>query len=226
MGKPNVVTKKVDGKIYEPYENTTIDVPEEHLGAITQLMAARKGQMDKMSNHGTGWVRMEFTVPARGLIGFRTAFLTETRGTGIANSVSAGYAPWAGEIRARHSGSLVADRAGQVTAYALLQLADRGDFFVTPGDAVYEGVVVGENPRPEDMDVNITKEKKLTNMRSSTADQTETLAKARTLSLEEAMEFCANDECVEVAPNAIRVRKVLLSAAARGRARGHLKHTI
>ena len=224
VGKPNVVTKKINGKVYEPYENTTIDVPEEHLGAITQLMATRRGQMDKMSNHGTGWVRMEFTVPSRGLIGFRTAFLTETRGTGIANSVSAGYAPWAGDIRARHSGSLVADRAGQVTAYALLQLADRGDFFVTPGDEVYEGVVVGENPRPEDMDVNITKEKKLTNMRSSTADQTETLAKARTLSLEEAMEFCANDECVEVAPNAIRVRKVVLSAAERGRARGHMKH--
>ena len=223
VGKPNVVTKKINGKVYEPYENTTIDVPEEHLGAITQLMATRRGQMDKMSNHGTGWVRMEFTVPSRGLIGFRTAFLTETRGTGIANSVSAGYAPWAGDIRARHSGSLVADRAGQVTAYALLQLADRGDFFVTPGDEVYEGVVVGENPRPEDMDVNITKEKKLTNMRSSTADQTETLAKARTLSLEEAMEFCANDECVEVAPNAIRVRKVVLSAAERGRARGHMK---
>lgn len=224
VGKPSVVTKKIEGKVYEPYENTTIDVPEEYLGAITQLMAARKGQLDKMSNHGTGWVRMEYTVPARGLIGFRTMFLTETRGTGIANSVSAGYQPWAGDIRGRNSGSLVADRAGNVTAYALLQLADRGEFFVTPGDEVYEGVVVGENPRPDDMDVNITKEKKLTNMRAASADTTEVLQKARTLTLEEAMEFCANDECVEVAPEAIRVRKVILSAAARGRARGHLKH--
>lgn len=224
VGKPSVVTKKIEGKVYEPYENTTIDVPEEYLGAITQLMAARKGQLDKMSNHGTGWVRMEYTVPARGLIGFRTMFLTETRGTGIANSVSAGYQPWAGDIRGRNSGSLVADRAGNVTAYALLQLADRGEFFVTPGDEVYEGVVVGENPRPDDMDVNITKEKKLTNMRAASADTTEVLQKARTLTLEEAMEFCANDECVEVAPETIRVRKVILSAAARGRARGHLKH--
>lgn len=224
VGKPNVVTKKIDGKVHEPYENTTIDVPEEHLGAVTQLMAARKGQLDKMSNHGTGWVRMEYTIPARGLIGFRTIFLTETRGTGIANSVSAGYKLWAGDIRGRNSGSLVADRTGNVTAYALLQLADRGEFFVTPGDEVYEGVVVGENPRPEDMDVNITKEKKLTNMRAASADTTEVLQKARTLTLEEAMEFCSNDECVEVAPEAIRVRKVLLSAAARGRARGHLKH--
>lgn len=223
VGKPQVVTKNVDGKVHEPMEHMTIDTPEEHLGAVTQLMAARKGRMDQMSNHGTGWVRMEFMVPARGLIGFRTAFMTETRGAGIANSVSAGYEPWAGEIRSRHTGSLVADRAGKATAYALLQLADRGEFFIEPGAEVYEGVVVGENPRAEDMDVNITKEKKLTNMRSATADATETLSKHKTLSLEEAMEFCANDECVEVAPEAIRVRKTILNSSERARARSRAK---
>ncbi|MFL0580478.1 translational GTPase TypA [Dietzia sp. 179-F 9C3 NHS] len=223
VGKPQVVTRTIDGKLHEPMEHMTIDVPEEHLGAITQLMAARKGRMEQMSNHGTGWVRMEFTVPARGLIGFRTTFMTETRGSGIANSVSAGYEPWAGEIRARHTGSLVADRAGKATTFALLGLADRGDFFIEPGAEVYEGVVVGENPRAEDMDVNITKEKKLTNMRSATADATETLSKARSLSLEEAMEFCAADECVEVAPEAIRVRKVLLTATERAKARSRSK---
>ncbi|HHX86427.1 MAG TPA: translational GTPase TypA [Actinomycetales bacterium] len=223
VGKPQVVTRTIDGKLHEPMEHMTIDVPEEHLGAVTQLMAARKGRMEQMSNHGTGWVRMEFIVPARGLIGFRTTFMTETRGSGIANSVSAGYEPWAGEIRARHTGSLVADRAGKATTFALLGLADRGDFFIEPGAEVYEGVVVGENPRAEDMDVNITKEKKLTNMRSATADATETLSKARSLSLEEAMEFCAADECVEVAPEAIRVRKVLLTATERAKARSRSK---
>ena len=200
VGKPQVVTKTIDGKLHEPFEHMTIDVPEEHLGAVTQLMAARKGRMKQMSNHGSGWVRMEFIVPARGLIGFRTTFMTETRGSGIANSVSAGYEPWAGEIRARHTGSLVADRAGKATTFALLGLADRGDFFIEPGAEVYEGVVVGENPRSEDMDVNITKEKKLTNMRAASSDATETLSKHKSLSLEEAMEFCAVDECVEVAP--------------------------
>ena len=223
VGKPQVVTRTIDGKVHEPMEHMTIDVPEEYLGAVTQLMAARKGRMDQMSNHGTGWVRMEFTVPARGLIGFRTTFMTETRGAGIANSVSAGYEPWAGEIRSRHTGSLVADRSGKATAFALLGLSDRGDFFIEPGSEVYEGVVVGENPRSEDMDVNITKEKKLTNMRSATSDATETLAKHRTLSLEEAMEFCATDECVEVAPEAIRVRKLILNASERARARSRAK---
>ena len=223
VGKPQVVTKTIDGKLHEPFEHMTIDVPEEHLGAVTQLMAGRKGRMEQMSNHGSGWVRMEFTVPARGLIGFRTHFMTETRGSGIANSISAGYEPWAGEIRARHTGSLVADRAGKATTFALLGLADRGDFFIEPGAEVYEGVVVGENPRAEDMDVNITKEKKLTNMRAASSDATETLSKHRTLSLEEAMEFCAGDECVEVAPEAIRVRKVILTATERAKARSRSK---
>ena len=223
VGKPQVVTRTIDGKLHEPFEHMTIDVPEEHLGAVTQLMAARKGRMEQMSNHGSGWVRMEFTVPARGLIGFRTIFMTETRGSGIANSVSAGYEPWAGEIRARHTGSLVADRSGKATTFALLGLADRGDFFIEPGAEVYEGVVVGENPRAEDMDVNITKEKKLTNMRAASSDATETLSKHRNLSLEEAMEFCAGDECVEVAPEAIRVRKVLLTATERAKARSRSK---
>ncbi|MFN3599782.1 MAG: translational GTPase TypA [Dietzia sp.] len=223
VGKPQVVTRRVDGKVHEPMEHMTIDVPEEYLGAVTQLMAARKGRMEQMSNHGSGWVRMEFTVPARGLIGFRTTFMTDTRGAGIANSVSAGYEPWVGEIRSRHTGSLVADRAGKATAFALLGLADRGDFFIEPGSEVYEGVVVGENPRSEDMDVNITKEKKLTNMRAASSDATETLSKHRNLSLEEAMEFCAGDECVEVGPEAIRVRKVLLTANERAKARSKSK---
>ncbi len=223
VGKPQVVTKTIDGKLHEPFEHMTIDVPEEHLGAVTQLMAARKGRMEQMSNHGSGWVRMEFTVPARGLIGFRTTFMTDTRGAGIANSYSAGYEPWAGEIRARHTGSLVADRAGKATTFALLGLADRGDFFIEPGSEVYEGVVVGENPRSEDMAVNITKEKKLTNMRAASSDATETLSKHKNLSLEEAMEFCAVDECVEVAPEVVRVRKVLLTANERAKARSRSK---
>ena len=223
VGKPQVVTRVVDGKVHEPMEHMTIDVPEEYLGAVTQLMAARKGRMEQMSNHGTGWVRMEFVVPARGLIGFRTTFMTETRGAGIANSYSAGYEPWVGEIRSRHTGSLVADRAGKATAFALLGLADRGDFFIEPGSEVYEGVVVGENPRSEDMDVNITKEKKLTNMRAASSDATETLSKHKSLSLEEAMEFCAVDECVEVAPEVVRVRKVLLTANERAKARSRSK---
>ena len=223
VGKPQVVTKIVDGKIHEPFEHMTIDVPEEHLGAVTQLMAARKGRLEQMSNHGSGWVRMEFIVPARGLIGFRTTFMTETRGSGIANSFSAGYDSWAGEIRARHTGSLVADRPGKATTFALLGLADRGDFFIEPGSEVYEGVVVGENPRSEDMDVNITKEKKLTNMRAASSDATETLSKHKSLTLEEAMEFCAADECAEVAPEVIRVRKVLLTANERAKARSRSK---
>ncbi|MGV0835999.1 translational GTPase TypA [Mycolicibacterium thermoresistibile] len=223
VGKPQVVTKTVDGKLHEPYEELTIDCPEEFVGAITQMMAGRKGRMENMVNHAAGWVRMDFIVPSRGLIGFRTDFLTETRGTGIANAVFDGYRPWAGEIRARHSGSLVSDRAGQVTAYALLQLADRGTFFVEPGDETYEGMVVGINPRAEDLDVNVTREKKLTNMRASTADVMETLAKPMQLDLERAMEFCAADECVEVTPEVLRVRKVELNATARARARSRAK---
>ncbi|MDQ3402817.1 MAG: translational GTPase TypA [Actinomycetota bacterium] len=223
VGKPEVVTRTIDGKLSEPFERLTIDAPEEHLGGITQLLAARKGRLEHMGGHGTGRIKVEFVVPSRGLIGFRTDFLTETRGTGIANAIFEGYFPWAGEIRSRHSGSLVADRTGPVTAYAMIQLADRGTFFVEPGADVYEGMVVGENPRSEDLDINITKEKKLTNMRQSSADVMETLARPRKLSLEEALEFCANDECVEVAPDVVRVRKVILDATTRGRQRSRDK---
>ncbi len=224
VGKPRVVTKDVDGKTYEPFDHMVIDVPSEYQGAVTQLMANRKGQMTAMSNAAAGdWVRMEFDVPSRGLIGFRTTFLTETRGAGIANSYSIEHRPWAGEIKGRPTGSLVADRTGQVTAYALTQLADRGDFFVEPGAETYEGMVVGANTRDEDMDINITKEKKLTNMRAASADTTVTLAKARTLSLDEAIEFCDEDECVEVAPEAMRVRKIILNSTERGRARSRAK---
>ncbi|NKY34168.1 translational GTPase TypA [Nocardia speluncae] len=217
VGKPQVVTRQVDGKVHEPFEELTIDCPDEYLGAITQLLAARKGKMVQMNNHAAGWVRMEFIVPSRGLIGFRTDFLTETRGTGIANAVSHGYAPWAGEIRARHTGSLVSDRSGSVTPFAMIQLADRGQFFVEPGAETYEGMVVGINPRAEDLDINVTKEKKLTNMRSSTADVMETLAKPLQLDLEAAMEFCAADECVEVTPEFVRVRKLTLASNERAR---------
>ncbi|MFD4192314.1 MULTISPECIES: translational GTPase TypA [Amycolatopsis] len=223
VGKPQVVTKTIDGKLHEPFERLTLDIPEEHLGAVTQLLAARKGRMEDMSGHGTGRIKLEFVLPARGLIGFRTDFLTETRGTGIANHVFEGYHPWAGEIRTRHSGSLVADRSGPVTSYAMIQLADRGTFFVEPGAEVYEGMVVGENPRAEDLDINITKEKKLTNMRSSTGDELERLARPRKLGLEEALEFCAADECVEVAPNAVRVRKVTLEITQRAKERSRAK---
>ncbi|MGW0159074.1 translational GTPase TypA [Mycobacterium sp. NPDC003323] len=223
VGKPQVVTQTIDGKLHEPFEALTIDCPEEHLGAITQLMAARKGRMEQMTNHAAGWVRMDFIVPSRGLIGFRTDFLTITRGTGIANAVFDGYRPWAGEIRARHTGSLVSDRSGQITPFAMIQLADRGQFFVEPGEETYEGQVVGINPRAEDLDINITREKKLTNMRSSTADVMETLARPLELDLEKAMEFCAEDECVEVTPEIVRVRKVELTASLRARAKARAK---
>lgn len=215
VGKPQVVTKEIDGKICEPMERMTIDIPEEHLGAVTQLMAARKGRMETMSNHGSGWIRLEFVVPARGLIGFRTRFLTETRGTGIASSISDGHAPWMGTIEQRLTGSLVADRAGQATPYAMINLQERGSFIVEPGSEVYEGQVVGENPRGEDMDVNICREKKQTNTRSATADVYESLTPSRQLTLEESLEFAANDECVEVTPEAVRVRKVVLDAQER-----------
>ncbi|VBA42396.1 GTP-binding protein TypA/BipA [Mycobacterium innocens] len=223
VGKPQVVTKTIDGKLHEPFEAMTVDCPEEYVGAVTQLMAARKGRMVEMANHTTGWVRMDFVVPSRGLIGWRTDFLTETRGTGVGHAVFDGYKPWAGEIRARHTGSLVSDRSGTITPFALLQLADRGQFFVEPGQDTYEGMVVGINPRPEDLDVNVTREKKLTNMRSSTADVIETLAKPLELDLERAMEFCAPDECVEVTPEIVRVRKVELDATSRARSRARSK---
>ncbi|MGB3892885.1 MAG: translational GTPase TypA [Mycolicibacter sinensis] len=224
VGKPQVVTRKIDGKVHEPFEHLTVDCPEEYVGAITQLAAARKGRMTEMANHTTGWVRMEFIIPSRGLIGWRTDFLTETRGTGIANAVFDGYQPWAGEIRARHTGSLVSDRAGSITPFALIQLADRGQFFVEPGQETYQGMVVGINPRAEDLDINVTKEKKLTNMRSSTADVMETLARPIEMELEQAMEFCAADECVEVTPEVVRVRKVELDSTLRARSRARAKN--
>ena len=217
VGKPQVVTKTIDGKLYEPMEHMIIDVPEEHLGAVTQLMAARKGRMENMSNHGTGWVRMEFAVPARGLIGFRTQFLTETRGAGISSSYSIDPEPWAGDIEYRTNGSMIADRAGAVTPYAMINLQERGTFFVGPTSEVYEGMVVGMNSRADDMEVNITKEKKLTNMRSSTADSFENLTPPKKLTLEECLEFAREDECVEVTPEAIRIRKVILDANERVR---------
>ncbi|MCK0116867.1 GTP-binding protein [Isoptericola sp. CG 20/1183] len=223
VGKPQVVTKEIDGKRHEPMERMTIDVPEEYLGAVTQLMAARKGRMETMANHGTGWVRMEFVVPARGLIGFRTRFLTETRGTGIASSYAEGYEPWQGTIESRATGSLVADRAGVVTPFAMINLQERGTFFVEPTQEVYEGMIVGENSRNEDMDVNITKEKKLTNMRSSTADSFENLIPPQKLTLEESLEFTAEDECVEITPEIVRIRKVNLDATERARATARAK---
>ncbi|MGH3705145.1 MAG: translational GTPase TypA [Agromyces sp.] len=224
VGKPQVVTKQIDGKVHEPYEHLTIDAPEEYLGAITQLLAARKGRMDNMSNHGTGWVRMEFIVPSRGLIGFRTEFMTTTRGTGIANAISHGYDVWAGQIVTRNNGSIVADRSGVVTPFAIIALQERMTFFVNPTEEVYEGMVIGENSRADDMDVNITKEKKLTNMRAASADTTENVVPARKLSLEQSLEFCRDDECIEVTPETVRIRKVVLDAKQRGRSASRAKH--
>jgi len=223
VGKPQVVTRIIDGQVHEPTERMTVDAPDEYLGAVTQLMATRRGRMQTMANHGTGWVRMEFLVPARGLIGFRTRFLTDTRGTGIASSIADGYEPWAGLIESRSTGSLVADRQGVVTPFALTNLQERGTFFVVPTQEVYEGMIVGENPRNEDMDVNITKEKKLTNMRSSTADVFETLVPARRLTLEESLEFAREDECVEVTPEVVRLRKVELDQTERARSLSRAK---
>ncbi|MCZ4066206.1 translational GTPase TypA [Microbacterium sp. H37-C3] len=224
VGKPQVVTRRDEnGKLTEPFEHLTIDAPEEHLGAITQLMAARKGRMDTMTNHGTGWVRMEFVVPSRGLIGFRSEFLTITRGTGIANAISHGYDEWAGAISTRQNGSIVADRSGVVTPFAMIALQERMSFFVQPTEEVYEGMVIGENSRADDMDVNITKEKKLTNMRSSTSDSFESMTPPRVLTLEESLEFARDDECVEVTPEKVRIRKVVLDATERGRAASRAK---
>jgi GTP-binding protein len=223
VGKPQVVTKVINGSTHEPLEALTIDAPEEFVGAITQLLAARKGRMDNMANHGTGWVRIEFTVPSRGLIGFRTEFLTLTRGQGIANAISAGYGPWAGSIVMRSSGSIVADRQGVATSNAMMALQERMSFFVKPGDAVYEGMVVGENSRADDMDVNITKEKKLNNIRSSTAEELERLTPPRQLSLEECLEFAREDECVEITPEIVRIRKVELDQTMRARTASRLK---
>ncbi|MFB7712696.1 translational GTPase TypA [Streptomyces sp. NPDC058287] len=224
VGKPEVVTKQVDGKTHEPIERMTIDSPEEHLGAITQLMATRKGRMETMTNHGSGWIRMEWIVPSRGLIGFRTEFLTQTRGTGIAHSIFEGHEPWFGELRTRHNGSLVADRSGSVTPFAMVNLQERGVIFTEAGTEVYEGMIVGENSRADDMDVNITKEKKLTNMRAASADTTENVVPARKLSLEQSLEFCRDDECIEVTPETVRIRKVVLDQKQRGRTASRAKH--
>ncbi|QXT62360.1 translational GTPase TypA [Tessaracoccus palaemonis] len=224
VGKPVVVTRTIDGKLHEPVERLTVDIPEEFVGVVTQLMGLRRGTMAQMVNHGTGWVRIEFIVPARGLIGFRTEFLTETRGTGIMNHVSEGYAPWAGDFRTRPTGSLVADRTGVVTSFALFNLQARGTMFVSPGDEVYEGMIVGENPRAEDMDINPTKEKKLNNIRSSTGEELERLIPAKKLSMEQQLEFCGGDECLEVTPAVVRIRKVHLSANDRAKARRGLKN--
>jgi len=217
VGKPQVVTKRVDGKLFEPVEDITIDVPEEFLGPITQLMAARKGRMKNMQSNAAGWTRMEFLVPSRGLIGFRTEFLTTTKGTGIANAISAGYEPWFGDIVTRQNGSMVADRAGVATPFAMIALQERGSFFVEPTTEVYGGMVVGENSRADDMEVNITKEKKLTNMRAASSDEFQSLTPPKKLSLEESLEFAREDECVEVTPEAIRIRKVELDPNIRAR---------
>jgi GTP-binding protein len=217
VGKPQVVTQEVDGKIHEPMERLTIDAPEEYLGAITQLLAVRRGRMEQMINHGTGWVRMEFIVPARGLIGFRTEFLTDTRGTGIAHQTFEKYEPWAGEISTRPSGSLVSDRAGAATSYAMTNIQERGTLFIEPATEVYEGMIVGENSRSDDMDINIVREKKQTNVRSN-ADEFEKLVPPRKLSLEQSLEFCREDECVEVTPASVRIRKIILDATERNRA--------
>ncbi len=219
VGKPQVVTRVIDGKLCEPVERVAIDVPEEYLGVVTQLLAMRRGRLEQMVNHGSGWVRMEYLAPARGLIGFHTEFMTETRGTGILHHVFEGYEPWQGDIRTRPTGSLVADRRGQTSAYALLNLQERGMLFVGPGVEAYEGMIVGENARTEDMDVNPTKEKKQTNIRSSTSEETQKLIPHRQLSLEQAMEFIRDDECLEVTPSNIRLRKAVLSALDRSRRR-------
>jgi GTP-binding protein len=220
VGRPTVVTRQIGGALHEPVERLTVDVPEDYLGAVTSLLALRKGRMENMTNHGTGWVRLDYTVPARGLIGFRTQFLTDTRGTGIAHHVFEGYEPWSGPMRVRPTGSLVADRSGMVTGYACSSLQERGSLLVSPGAEVYEGMIVGENSRADDMDVNITRERKLTNMRQSTGEELERLVPARVLSLEQALEFCADDECVEVTPSAVRLRKTVLDGKERMRERG------
>ena len=215
VGKPQVVTREIDGTTHEPVERMSVDAPEEYVGVITQLLALRKGRLEQMVNHGTGWVRMEYLVPARGLIGFRTEFLTETRGTGLVHHVFDRWEPWHGDLRTRPTGSLVSDRRGMVAAFALFNLQERGTLFVEPGDDVYEGMIVGENSRSEDLDVNACKEKHLTNMRSSTADELVRLVPKRELSLDQALEFLRADECVEVTPAAVRLRKLALEKTAR-----------
>ncbi len=222
VGRPAAVTREIGGRLHEPMERLSVDVPEEYLGAVTQLVSVRRGRMETMTNHGTGWVRLVFLVPARGLIGFRTQFLTETRGTGIAHHVFESYEPWAGDMRGRATGSLVADRSGVASSYAMFNLQERGALMVSPTTEVYEGMIVGENSRGDDMDVNITKEKKVTNVRQSTGEELERLVPPRLLSLEQALEFCAEDECAEVTPTAVRLRKTVLDSKERGRIRGRI----
>jgi GTP-binding protein len=225
VGKPQVVTREIDGRIHEPVERVSVDAPEEYLGVLTQLFALRKGRTEALVNHGSGWIRMDVVVPARGLIGFRTEFLTETRGTGILHHVFERFEPWFGELRTRPTGALVADRRGTTTSHAILNLQERGSLFVAPGVDVYEGMIVGENARGEDLDVNATKEKKLTNTRAPSADATVRLIPPRPLALDQALEYIREDECVEVTPTHIRMRKIELSAqkrqtAANRKARG------
>ncbi|MGB9375948.1 MAG: translational GTPase TypA [Mycobacteriales bacterium] len=220
VGKPQVVTRIIDGKLHEPMERLTIDSRSDYQGVLIQLLALRKGRLEQMVDHGTGWIRMEYIVPARGLIGFRTEFLTETRGTGLLHHVHESYEPWHGDLRTRPSGSLISDRRGMTTGFALANLQERGTMFVPPGTEVYEGMIVGENARSDDMDVNPTKEKKLTNMRQSNSDVLVPLIPHRQLSLEQALEFCREDECVEVTPATVRMRKVELSAQLREKSRG------
>ena len=223
IGKPQVVTKTIDGKLHEPMERLTIDAPEDYLGVITQLMALRKGRMEQMVNHGTGWIRLDWRVPSRGLIGFRTEFLTETRGTGLLHHVFDGYEPWHGELRTRPTGSLVADRRGVSTSYAIAAIQERGTIFIEPGMEVYEGMVIGENSRADDMDVNAVREKKLTNMRASGSDEAEKLIPPKKLNMEGALEFCGEDECVEVTPAVVRIRKVILDQGERARSASRAK---
>ena len=212
VGKPTVVTRQVNGKLHEPIERLAIDVPDDYLGTVTQLMALRKGRMEQMVNHGTGWVRLEYLVPARGLIGFRTEFMTETRGSGIMHSVFERYEPWQGDIKTRASGSLVADRAGKTASFAIMRMQERGGLFVGPGEDVYEGMIVGANARADDLDVNAVREKKQTNIRSANADDMVSLIPHTRMSLDQALEFIRTDECVEVTPDAVRLRKVALTA--------------
>jgi GTP-binding protein len=223
VGKPQVLTKLVDGKVYEPVERVSLDIPDEHLGTVTQLLAGRKGRMQHIVAHGSGWARTDWLVPSRALIGLRSQLLTETKGTAQLHHVLDGWEPWCGEIRTRQNGSLVADRRGKVAAYALINLQERGTLFVGPGTEVYEGMVVGENARREDMDINPTKERKLTNMRSSTSEELVRLTPHRALSLEQALEFLREDECAEVTPQSVRLRKVQLSQPDRARVRSRAR---
>ena len=226
VGKPRVVIREVDGAVHEPIERLSIDVPEDFLGVVTQMMALRRGRMEGMVNHGTGWVRIEFLVPTRGLIGFRTEFLTETRGSGIIHSLFEGYEPWQGDIRTRPSGSLVADRRGRTGSFALVKLQERGQLFVGPGEEVYEGMVIGENARQDDLDVNAIREKKQTNVRAAGSDDTIKLVPAHRLSLDQALEFIREDEAVEVTPDAVRLRKVELDAGKRAKGVKQKKYAV